>query len=196
MSLKGKHIGIAFTGSFCTYKKIFTELEKLVESGVEVDTIFSNASQTIDSRFGKAKDFMIRAEEITGHPPILTIQDAEPIGPSACLDALVIFPCTGNTAAKLANGITDSPVLMAAKAHLRNEKPLLLSIATNDALGMNMKNIGLLLNCKNVYFVPFGQDDCVKKPNSLIAHTELLIPSLEAALEGKQMQPVLQSPFQ
>lgn len=195
MSLEGKTIGIAFTGSFCTYKKIFEELEKLMQMGVKVQTIFSNASQMTDSRFGKAKDFILRAEEITGKPPILTVAAAEPIGPTACLDALVIFPCTGNTAAKLANGITDSPVLMAAKAHLRNEKPLLLSIATNDALGMNMKNIGLLLNCKNVYFVPFGQDDCVKKPNSLIAHTKLLVPALEAALEGKQLQPVIQSPF-
>lgn len=195
VSLEGKKIGIAFTGSFCTYKKIFTELEKLVKQGADVQTIFSNASQKTDSRFGKAKDFMKRAEEMTGKPPILTVEDAEPIGPTGYLDALVIFPCTGNTAAKLANGITDSPVLMAAKAHLRNEKPLLLSIATNDALGMNMKNIGLLLNCKHVYFVPFGQDDYVKKPNSLVAHTQMLIPALEAALEGKQIQPVLQSPY-
>ena len=107
----------------------------------------------------------------------------------------MILPCTGNTAAKLANGITDTPVLMAAKAHLRNEKPLLLSLSTNDALGMNMKNIGLLLNSKHVYFVPFGQDSPTKKPNSMISHVELLIPALEAALEGKQLQPVISSPF-
>lgn len=123
---------------------------------------------------------------------MLTIPQAEPIGPKSLLDILVILPCTGNTIAKLANGITDTPALMAAKAHLRNEKPLLISISTNDALGMNMKNIGLLLNAKNVYFVPFGQDNPEKKPNSMIAHTELLIPSIEAALNGRQYQPVIQ----
>lgn len=191
MSLKGKHIGVAFTGSFCTYKKVFEELEKLAEEGALVQTIFSDAAGTIDSRFGKANDFIQKAEKITGIKPIMTIPDAEPIGPGNLLDILVIFPCTGNTIAKLANGITDTPVLMAAKAHLRNNKPLLISISTNDALGMNMKNIGLLLNAKNVYFIPFGQDHPEKKPNSMIAHTELLIPSLEAALEGRQYQPVI-----
>lgn len=195
MSLSGKNIGIAFTGSFCTYKRIFIELEKLVDIGANVYTIFSSSAQTIDSRFGNSADFIKKAEELTKNPPILTIRDAEPIGPKAYLDALVIFPCTGNTTAKLANGIVDGPVLMAAKAHLRNEKPLILSISTNDALGMNMKNIGLLLNIKNIYFVPFGQDDYIKKPNSLIAHTEELIPTIEAALTGKQLQPVIKSPF-
>ncbi|MBO5372043.1 MAG: dipicolinate synthase subunit B [Lachnospiraceae bacterium] len=191
MSLKGKHVGVAFTGSFCTYEKVFEELIRLKAEGAIVQTIFSNASQTIDCRFGKACDFVKKAEEITGIKPMLTIPQAEPIGPKSLLDILVILPCTGNTIAKLANGITDTPVLMAAKAHLRNNKPLLISISTNDALGMNMKNIGLLLNAKNVYFVPFGQDDPVKKPNSMIAHTSLLIPSIESALEGKQYQPIL-----
>jgi len=191
MSLKGKHIGVAFTGSFCTYEKVFAELQKLTEEGAVVQTIFSNASQTLDSRFGKSDDFMQKAEELTGIKPMLTIPEAEPVGPKSLLDILVIFPCTGNTIAKLANGITDTPVLMAAKAHLRNNKPLLISISTNDALGMNMKNIGLLLNAKNIYFIPFGQDSPEKKPNSMIAHTELLLPSLEAALEGKQIQPVI-----
>lgn len=193
MSLKGKQIGIAFTGSFCTYEKVFEELEKLAEEGALIQTIFSNASQTLDSRFGKAEDFVKKAEEITNRKPMLTIPEAEPIGPGSLLDILVLFPCTGNTLAKLANGITDTPVLMAAKAHLRNNKPLLISISTNDALGMNMKNIGLLLNAKNIYFIPFGQDHPEKKPNSMIAHTELLIPSIESALEGKQYQPVIQS---
>ena len=195
MSLANKKIGIAFTGSFCTYKRIFEELEKLIKEGAEIYTIFSNAAQTIDSRFGKSEDFIKKATELTGKKPILTIPEAEPIGPKAYLDALIIFPCTGNTIAKLANGITDGPVLMAAKAHLRNEKPLILSISTNDALGMNMKNIGLLLNSKNIYFIPFGQDDYVKKPNSLIAHTEMIIPTVEAAMEGKQIQPIIKSPF-
>lgn len=191
MSLKGKKIGVAFTGSFCTYKQVFTELQKLAEEGAVVQTIFSDASQTLDSRFGKAEDFIRKAEEMTGIKPMMTIPEAEPIGPKSLLDILVIFPCTGNTIAKLANGITDTPVLMAAKAHLRNNKPLLISISTNDALGMNMKNIGLLLNAKNVYFIPFGQDNPEKKPNSMIAHTELLIPSLKAALEGRQYQPII-----
>ena len=122
---------------------------------------------------------------------MMTIPQAEPIGPKSLLDILVLFPCTGNTIAKLANGITDTPVLMAAKAHLRNNKPLLISISTNDALGMNMKNIGLLLNAKHIYFIPFGQDNPEKKPNSMIAHTDLLIPSIEAALLGKQYQPII-----
>ncbi|MBS6161041.1 MAG: dipicolinate synthase subunit B [Firmicutes bacterium] len=192
MKLQGKKIGVAFTGSFCTYERVFIELKNLVQEGAQVQTIFSNAAQSIDSRFGNAEDFVKEAEKITGIAPMLTIAQAEPIGPKGLLDLLVILPCTGNTIAKLANGITDSPVLMAAKAHLRNEKPLLLSISTNDALGMNMKNIGLLLNAKHVYFVPFGQDNAEKKPNSMIAHTELLVPAAKAALEGKQYQPVIQ----
>lgn len=193
MELEGKKVGIALTGSFCTFDKIFIELKKLVEAGADVYTIFSNASQQITSRFGNPEEFMKRAEEITGRKPIVTIEGAEPIGPKGYLDILVIFPCTGNTIAKLANGITDTPVLMSAKAHLRNNKPLVISVSTNDALGMNMKNIGLLLNAKNIYFVPFGQDDPVKKNNSLIAHTEKLIPTLELALEGEQYQPILEA---
>lgn len=193
MELKGKKIGVAVTGSFCTFDKIFAELEKLVELGAEVFTIFSNSSQSVESRFGVPADFLEKAKEITGKEPMLSIEDAEPIGPQGYLDALVILPCTGNTAAKLANGITDTPVLMGAKAHLRNNKPLIISISTNDGLGMNMKNIGLLLNAKNIYFVPFGQDNAWKKPNSLVAHTGRLIPTLEMALENKQLQPILEA---
>lgn len=192
MSLKNRNIGIAFTGSFCTFDKAFAELQKLTDEGASVQTIFSYSSSTIDSRFGEAETFIKKAEELTKIKPMLTIPEAEPIGPNNNLDILVLFPCTGNTMAKLANGITDSPALMAAKAHLRNNKPLLISISTNDALGMNMKNIGLLMNAKNIYFIPFGQDNPQKKPNSMIAHTELLIPSIEAALEGRQYQPVIQ----
>ena len=193
MELKGRKIGVALTGSFCTFEKIFVELQKLVDAGAEVYTIFSDASQSIKSRFGTPEEYMKKAEKITKRPPILAIETAEPIGPKSYLDALVIFPCTGNTAAKLANGITDTPVLMGAKAHLRNGKPLLISISTNDGLGMNMKNIGLLLNAKNIYFLPFGQDSPEKKPNSLIAHTDELIPSLEMALEHRQIHPILKS---
>ena len=191
MKKKKKKVGVALTGSFCTYEKVFVQLRKLKEEGAEIVTIFSNASQTIDSRFGSPEDFMKEAEEITGSRPLLTISQAEPIGPKSLLDLLIILPCTGNTAAKLANGITDSPALMAAKAHLRNEKPLLISISTNDALGMNMKNIGILLNVKHIFFVPFGQDDPENKPNSMTARTEILIPAAEAALEERQYQPVI-----
>ena len=192
MKLNDKRIGVALSGSFCTYDKVFKELQKLVDEGAKVQTIFSDASQTIDSRFGKAEEFVQKAERLTGIRPMRTIAEAEPIGPKELLDLLIILPCTGNTIAKLANGITDTPVLMAAKAHLRNEKPLLLSVSTNDALGMNMKNIGLLLNAKHIYFVPFGQDNPQKKPNSMIAHTELLLDAAKGALEGKQYQPVIQ----
>ena len=168
MSLSGKKIGIAFTGSFCTYARIFEALEALQKEGAVIQTIFSDSAQSIDSRFGTAESFLKRAEEITGFPPILTIKDAEPIGPKSLLDLLVIFPCTGNT-------------------------PLLLSVSTNDALGLNMKNIGLLINAKNIFFIPFGQDNPVKKPTSLISHPELLIPSIESALNKQQIQPLIKA---
>lgn len=195
MTLDDKTIGLALTGSFCTYSKVFPMMEVLIDKGTKIQTIFSTNSQVIDTRFGKSEDFMKKAEEITGRKPIYTIDEAEPIGPKGDLDVLIILPCTGNTLAKLSGGITDGPVLMAAKAHLRNEKPLVLAISTNDALSMNLKNIGLLMNTKNIYFVPFGQDDPVKKPNSMIAHIDMLIPAVEKALEGKQIQPVVVSPF-
>ncbi len=190
MNLEGTKIGVALTGSFCTYKKVFAQIEALVTMGADVYTIFSDKAQTFNTRFGKAEDFLKKAKDLTGHDPILTIPDAEPIGPKAYLDLLIIAPCTGNTLAKLAYGMTDSPVLMAAKAHIRNKKPLVLAIATNDALGFNMKNIGLLLNSPDIYFVPLGQDDPVKKPNSLVAHMELIPDTISLALESKQIQPV------
>ena len=191
MDIKGKKIGIALTGSFCTFDKMFQELQKLKDAGADICPIMSDASQTIESRFGKPDIYITKIKEITGKEPIISIPGAEPIGPKAYLDALAILPCTGNTAAKLANGITDTPVLMAAKAHMRNNKPLVISISTKDGLGMNLKNIGLLCNAKNIYFVPFGQDNYETKPNSLVAHVELLIPTLEMALEHRQYQPIL-----
>lgn len=189
--LKGKKIGIAMSGSFCTFDKVFKEMEHLAEAGAEIYPFFSDAAQQIASRFGTPEEYRKRVEEITGREPVMSIEGAEPVGPKGYLDVLAIVPCTGNTAAKLANGITDSPVLMASKAHLRNNKPLVIFISTNDGLGMNLKNIGMLLNTKNIYFVPFGQDDWKKKPNSLVAHADMLLPALEAALEHKQMQPLL-----
>lgn len=196
MDLKNKKVGLAFTGSFCTYADAFRELEALVAEGADVYPIFSFSSQQINSRFGESKKFMEQAAELCKRPVITSIEGAEPIGPSGYLDILTILPCTGNTIAKLANGITDTPVLMAAKAHLRNEKPLLLSVSTNDALSMNLKNIGVLMNVKHIYFVPFGQDNPPKKPNSMIAHTKLLIPALKSALENRQLQPIIVSPFE
>ena len=194
MTLNGKNIGFALTGSFCTFEKIFPEIDQLVQEDANVLTIFSERSQTIDSRFGKAIDFIAIAEDITGKKPITTIEEAEPIGPKSLLDIVVIAPCSGNTLAKLTYGITDSPVLMAAKGHLRNNKPVVLAISTNDALSANMKNIGILMNTKNIYFVPFGQDNSNSKPNSMIAHFDLLLPTIMEALQGRQYQPVIQSP--
>lgn len=191
MKLENKKIGVAFTGSFCTYEKAFDALQNLVDEKACVQTIFSLHSQQLDSRFGKADGFLEMAQQITRLPPMLSIPDAEPIGPKKLLDLLIILPCTGNTLAKLANGITDTPALMAAKAHLRNERPVLLAISTNDALGLNMKNIGVLLNAKHIYFVPFGQDAPLTKPNSMTAHLDLLVPAAEAALAGQQYQPLI-----
>ncbi len=181
------------TGSFCTFDEVFVEIEKLVETGANIYPFLSRASNSIDSRFGKSKDFYNKITRITGKEPITTIEGAEPVGPQGYLDAYVIIPCTGNSLAKLATGITDDPVLMGAKAQLRNQKPVILSISTNDGLGLNLKNIGTLLNSKNIYFLPFGQDNPTNKVNSLVAHTNLLIETIEDALEGKQIQPIIQT---
>ncbi len=195
MNLSGKTIGFAITGSFCTFAKIKGELMHLMEEDVNVIPIFSFNAYSLDTRFGKAEDFVNAIETITKNKSIHTIAEAEKFGPKKILDILLIAPCTGNTMGKLVNGITDTPVLMTTKGHLRNQLPVVISLSTNDALGMNFKNIGSLMNIKNLYFVPFGQDDCKLKPNSLIAHTDLIIPTLEAALEGKQIQPLVRSPF-
>lgn len=195
MELSNLTIGFGITGSFCTFAKIKGVLMTLMEENVTVIPIFSHNAYTMDTRFGTAKEFVTAIETITGQTSVHTIAEAEKFGPKKILDIMVIAPCTGNTMGKLVNGITDTPVLMAAKAHLRNQQPLVISLSTNDGLGMNFKNIGALLNTRNLYFVPFGQDDTVRKPNSLIAHTHLLIPTLQKALEGRQIQPVLQSPF-
>ena len=193
MDLKGKHIGVAVTGSFCTFDQIESQILALVQAGAFVHPIFSANVQTINSRFGDTREFINRITNLTGNEPILTIEEAEPIGPKASLDILLVAPCTGNTLAKLARGITDTPVLMAAKAHLRNLRPLVLPFSTNDALSSSLKNIGLLMNAKNIYFVPFGQDNPEKKPNSMIARTQLIPKALEAALEGRQLQPVIRA---
>lgn len=191
MKLEGIHVGLAVTGSFCTFDKIEKVIKDLVDSGALIYPIFSANVQTTHSRFGDTGEFIRRIVQMTGNEPILSVEEAEPVGPKGYLDILIVAPCTGNTLAKLANGITDTPVLMASKAHLRNGKPLVISLSTNDALGMNFKNIGELYNTKNIYFVPFGQDDPVKKPNSMVAHVEMIPEALEQALDGKQLQPVI-----
>lgn len=191
MDLSSYTIGYGITGSFCTFEKTKIAVGELVKLGAAVVPIFSYNVQRMDTRFGGAKEFMEAVEEITGNHGIKTIQEAEPIGPKANLDVMVIAPCTGNTMAKLWNGITDSPVLMASKAHLRNQKPLVISISTNDAMGMNFKNMGNLMNTKNIYFVPFGQDDYKKKPASLIGDLKLLPNTIDLAMEGRQIQPVV-----
>ncbi len=193
-NFQGKSIGIGFTGSFCTYEKIFDALEELKQTGASLLPVFSEHAATLDSRFGNSQDFLDRARALTGKEPITTIPQAEPIGPKGLMDILVIAPCTGNTLSKLANGISDTPVLMAAKSHLRNNRPLVISLSTNDALGMNLKNIGILLNTKNIYFVPFGQDNFEAKPNSMTAFTELLPETISCALNYQQIQPVIRSP--
>ena len=191
MQLEGKKIGFAVCGSFCTFSKVMPQFVALRDAGAEVFPIMSEMAYTTDTRFGKSEDFKKYIKDVTGKEIINSVKGAEPIGPKAYLDALVIAPCTGNTIAKIANGITDSCVSMAAKANLRNCRPLLLAVSTNDAMGANAKNIGLLLNSKNVYFVPFGQDDCNKKPDSLVADMNMIVPSLELALDGKQIQPII-----
>ncbi len=183
-------VGLALCGSYCCYEKLFAQLQKLSESYELVPIMSENAACT-DTRFGKADDFKARLKEITGMEPVESIADAEPLGPAKPMAALVIAPCTGNTMAKLNHGVTDTAVTMAAKAHLRNGKPLIIAFSTNDGLSGSAQNIAGLLNRKNVYFVPFGQDDPEKKPCSLASDFRLIGDTVAAALRGSQIQPLL-----
>lgn len=185
-----KVLGLALCGSYCSYEKIFAAARAL---GAEYDLvpIMSENAAAADTRFGSAEENMRRLAELCGRAPVCTVIDAEPLGPARPMDALLIAPCTGNTLAKLAHGIMDTAVTMAAKAHLRNGRPLILAVSTNDGLAGSAENIARLLNRKNVYFVPFGQDDFEKKPNSLQADFSLLSAAVGAALEGRQLQPLL-----
>jgi dipicolinate synthase subunit B len=185
-----KTAGFAITGSFCTFDDAIPQMEKLKAAGFDIVPIMSQIAYETDTRFGLAENFRNKVKEITGRDIIHTIFDAEPIGPKSLLDILVIAPATGNTMSKIANGINDTPVTMAAKAHLRNGKPVVIAAATNDALSAAAQNIGRLFNVKNIYFVPMQQDDIIKKPTSLIADFEQIVPTVEAALQGKQLQPV------
>ena len=183
-------IGYALCGSFCTLSKSVQMLARLKESGFDILPIMSEITASTNTRFGKAADFMWQIEDICGRKIVRTVPDAEPLGPSIPLEALLICPCTGNTLAKMANGITDTPVCMAAKAHLRSDRPLVITLASNDALSANLRNIGTLLSRKNVYFTPLRQDDPVSKPHSLVADFEKVPEALQAALEGRQLRPL------
>ena len=185
-----RRVGLAMCGSYCTYAQVFAACESLREQ-YELVPIMSETAAETDTRFGTAVTNLRRLTELTGESVVTTIAEAEPLGPARPMDALVIAPCTGNTLAKLAHGITDSAVTMAAKAHLRNGRPLVIAFSTNDGLSGSAENIGKLLNRRNVYFVPFRQDDPVKKPRSLQADFSLLADAVAAALRGEQLQPIL-----
>lgn len=189
--MTGITVGYALCGSFCTFSKTIPQIKELIKRGCKILPIMSETAYSTDTRFGNSEEFISEIERITENKVIHTISQAEPIGPKKLCDVLLIAPCTGNTLGKLAQGITDTAVTMAAKSHLRIKRPLLLCVATNDGLGASAQNIGRLLNTKNVYFVPFGQDDPSKKPNSLVADFQLIPDCVESALKGIQYQPVI-----
>ncbi|MDD4168934.1 MAG: dipicolinate synthase subunit B [Desulfotomaculaceae bacterium] len=191
MRLQGVRVGFALTGSHCCLADVIPQMRNLVNEGSELFSIISDAVDTNDTRYGSSLHWKEMLKEITSKEIVSTIVGAEPIGPQKLLDVVVVAPCTGNTLAKLASGITDSTVLMAVKAHLRNQRPVVLAVSTNDGLSINAKNIGLLLNMKNIYMVPFGQDNPTGKPNSLVAKWELIVDTILEAMKGKQRQPLL-----
>lgn len=183
-------VGFAMCGSFCTFSRIIPQIKLLADSGYEVLPIMSETAYSTDTRFGKASNFRREIEEICGRKILHTIDEAEPIGPKKMTDIMIIAPCTGNTLSKLANSTIDTSVTMAAKSHLRGQKPLLIALSTNDGLSGSAQNMGAMLNRKNVYFVPMSQDDPIAKPNSLVAHFELITSAIESAVMGYQIQPV------
>ena len=187
--MEKKKLGFAFCGSFCTFRAAIDQLSELVKT-YDVTPIMSYHASELDTRFGRALDFIEEIEQLCGHQVLKTIQDTEPIGPKKMFDLLVVAPCTGNTLAKLAHSITDTPVTMAVKSHLRTLRPVLLAVATNDALGGSGKNLGLILNTRHFYVVPMQQDDPFGKPNSLVARFSLLGEAAEAALGGRQLEPL------
>ncbi|WP_124727527.1 dipicolinate synthase subunit B [Staphylospora marina] len=191
MKFDGLTIGFGMTGSHCTHDEVLPQMKRLVELGADVIPIISHTVATVDSRFGTAEHWKRMIRDLTGKDPLTTIQEVEPFGPNGTLDCLVIAPCTGNTMARLANALTDGPILMAAKAQMRNHRPVVLAVSTNDALGLNSFNLAKLLAAKDIYFVPFGQDNPQKKPKSMVARMELIPETCLAAIEGKQLQPML-----
>ncbi|GLV12415.1 dipicolinate synthase subunit B [Alicyclobacillus hesperidum] len=191
MDLKGKTIGFGVTGSHCTYEEIFPEVKRLVDLGANVIPVFSHNVLETSTRFGEAGEWAKKIEEVAGNEAIVSIPQAEPLGPAKTLDAMLIAPCTASTLSRMAQANTDSPVLMAAKATLRNGRPVVIAISTNDGLGLSMYNIARLMNAKNIYFVPFGQDAPHVKMNSLVSLMTLIPDAIAAALDGRQLQPVL-----
>jgi dipicolinate synthase subunit B len=183
-------VGYAMCGSFCTLKRAIDEMEGLVKGGVEIQPIMSERAYSTSTRFGTAESFVKRVEEITGRDIIHTVRDAEPLGPTVPLDALIIAPCTGNTLSKLSLGITDSAVTMAAKAHLRQDRPLLIALSSNDALSQNLSSIARLITRRGVYFLPMRQDDIKGKPHSLVAELSLITEGYRKMLRGEQLRPV------
>lgn len=191
MNWNGLTVGFGLTGSHCTFDEVMPEIQRFVDAGANVVPIVSHTLMTTDTRFGTSQDWQERIKQITGNDLIGSIVDAEPLGPKKLLDVMLIAPCTGNSLSKLANALTDSPVLMAAKAQMRNQRPLVVAISTNDALGLNAANLAKLLVTKNIYFVPFGQDAPDVKPNSLVARMDMIKETCETALDGKQLQPMV-----
>ena len=191
IELMDARIGCAMSGSFCTFKAVFEAWRALKAAGAALTPILSFNAASVDTRFYQAAETRHIMEEITGKAPLMALNQVEPIGPKKLLDALVIAPCTGNTLAKLANGIADTPVTLAAKSHLRNGRPLVIAVSSNDALSQNARSIGQLMSMKHVYFVPFGQDDALGKPCSLVAKFDLIPETVAAALAGRQIQPLL-----
>ena len=191
MELKDKKIGFVFTGSFCTFNKTIEELKKMVKLKAKIIPIMSEHSYTMDTKFGSAEEFKKQIEEITGEQILHTIQDVEPLGPKDMLDIIVVAPASGNTMAKLANDIIDGTAPMAVKSHLRKERPVLIAISTNNGLSGAAVNIGKLLNMRHYYFVPFGQDNPITKPRSLVFKPEMLIKTIESALDGEQIEPII-----
>ena len=190
-NFEGKRIGFALTGSFCTIDMALEVIEKLVQARADVFPILSHTVNNTDTKFGTAKALKQKLTALTGQPIIKTIPEAEPIGPARLLDILIVLPATGNTLAKIAYGITDTPVTMAVKSHLRNNRPVLLGLSSNDALGNSAKNIGQLLNTRNIYFIPFGQDQPHEKPRSMVLKGEYTLAAIDEALHGRQLQPIL-----
>ena len=191
MKVKGKKIGYVLTGSFCTFSKTIPIIKELIKNEAEVIPIMSYNSYKLDTKFGKAQDFINKIEEITGKKIIHTIEEAEPIGPKKMTDIMVIAPCSGNTISKLACDIIDTPATMAAKSHLRNNRPLVIAVSTNNGLGANAENIGRLLYRRNYYFVPFKQDNPITKPRSIVADFSMIIKTIEFALDEEQISPII-----
>ncbi|MFD6442368.1 dipicolinate synthase subunit B [Peribacillus sp. NPDC060186] len=195
MSLQGKRIGFGLTGSHCTYDEVFPEIERIVNEGAEVIPIVTSTVQNTETRFGKGEDWVERIEKLTGNRVVDTIVKAEPLGPKLPLDCMVIAPLTGNSMSKMANALTDSPVLMAAKATMRNHRPVVVAISTNDALGLNGVNLMRLMAAKDIYFVPYGQDNPIGKPSSMVARMSMIRDTIIAAIGREQIQPVIVERF-